>query len=133
MARILALDDNPTILEILTELLDMEGWEVLAASSFSEAMGVLETGPVDLIITDYTATRAPGVEGNGLTRLAAATPGAAIVVLTGYGNREELDLIAESVDDVITKPFNISDLVERLRAALARRAEGGTSAGRGRS
>ena len=121
MARILALDDNPTILEILIELLGMEGYDVLAASSFNEAMRLLvETGPVDLVITDYTATRAPGIEGNGLRRLSEATPGAAMVVLTGYGKREELELIADSVDDVIAKPFNIADLVDRLRAALGR-------------
>jgi DNA-binding response OmpR family regulator len=122
MARILALDDNPTILEILTELLDMEGYDVLSASSFQDAMKLLQAGPVDLVITDYTATRAPGVEGNGLRRLAEATPGAAVIVLTGYGNRDELELIAGSVDDVIAKPFNISDLVDRLREALKRRA-----------
>jgi DNA-binding response OmpR family regulator len=123
MARILALDDNPTILEILIELLDMEGYDVMSASSFHEAMKLLETGPVDLIITDYTATRAPTVEGNGLRRLSEATPGAAIVVLTGYGKRDELEVIADSVDDVIAKPFNIADLVDRLRDALKRREE----------
>jgi DNA-binding response OmpR family regulator len=123
MARILALDDNPTILEILIELLDMEGYDVMSASSFHEAMKLLETGPVDLIITDYTATRGPTIEGNGLRRLAEATPGAAIVVLTGYGNRDELEVIADSVDDVIAKPFNIADLVDRLRDALKRREQ----------
>jgi DNA-binding response OmpR family regulator len=122
MARILAVDENAVILDILVQILTTEGHEILVASHLDQALEQLHSTSVDLVITDYTATKVLG-GGEGLQRLAAAAQGASIILLTGYGGRDELQsLLGTTVDDIIGKPFNIAELADHVRACLERQA-----------
>src|SRR4051812_32528591 len=100
MARILALDQNPAILDIYEQVLAMDGHEVHLASRLGQAVNILHDLRVDAILTDLTATTINGPTGDGLQQLVDAAPDAALIVVTGYGGRQELQTLADRVDDV---------------------------------
>ncbi|GGO33234.1 winged helix-turn-helix domain-containing protein [Deinococcus humi] len=117
MARVLIVDDDPAILEILHAYLSGEGYEVLQAADGHQARELLPR--VDLAILDWML---PGVSGLDLAR-EARTAGLELplLMLTARGEEEDklrsLDL---GVDDYVVKPFSPREVVARVRALLRR-------------
>lgn len=117
MARVLIVDDDPAILEILHAYLSGEGHQVLQASSGHEARALLPSA--DLAILDWML---PGVSGLELTREARRTGlDLPLLMLTARGEEEDklrgLDL---GIDDYVVKPFSPREVVARVRALLRR-------------
>jgi DNA-binding NtrC family response regulator len=82
--RVLVVEDEQSIRDILAELFEVEGTEVLAAASLDDARAALAVRPFDLIVTDL---RLGGKRDGGLQVMAAAgllSPDAAVVVLTAF-------------------------------------------------
>jgi len=115
--RILVVDDVPDTREVLSRNLFLEGYEVMAASSAGEAMGILGTKDVDLVVTDL---KMPGADGMSLARqVKALQPAVAVVIITGYPAGEaEMALLAQGVDGFLTKPFTDVELLSVVRSAL---------------
>ncbi len=118
MARVLIVDDDPAILEILHAYLSGEGYEVLQAADGHQARELLPR--VDLAILDWML---PGVSGLDLAREARALGlELPLLMLTARGEEEDklrgLDL---GVDDYVVKPFRPREVVARVRALLAPR------------
>lgn len=117
MARVLIVDDDPAILEILHAYLSGEGYEVLQAAGGHQARELLSRA--DLAILDWML---PGVSGLDLAR-EARSQGLALplLMLTARGEEEDklrgLDL---GVDDYVVKPFSPREVVARVRALLRR-------------
>lgn len=117
MARVLIVDDDPAILEILHTYLSGEGYEVLQAADGHQARELLPRA--DLAILDWML---PGVSGLDLARetrsLGLELP---LLMLTARGEEEDklrgLDL---GVDDYVVKPFSPREVVARVRALLRR-------------
>ena len=116
-ARILVVDDDPSIRDVVASLLELEGHEVSTASNGLEALRDVERQPPDLIVLDM---RMPVMDGwtfvRELHRRGLHVP---ILVLTAT---QDAHLWAEQVgaEDFLEKPFEISSLlasVERLKAA----------------
>ncbi len=120
---ILLIDDEPAILESLTEFLDDEGYEVHVAREACEGVRLFRDVNPDLVLTDL---KMPGLSGIDLIReirkINRRTP---IILVTGYGTLETaIDAIRLDVFDLITKPIDL-DLIkntlhraqESLRAA----------------
>ena len=117
-ARILAVDDEPSILRSLQVNLEEMGYQVLTASSSEQAMEILSGLPPDLIIADLVMSGMDGIE---LTRRIRETSGVPIVVLSAIGEeRKKIDALEAGADDYIVKPFNMGELVARIRAVLRR-------------
>ena len=117
MARVLIVDDDPAILEILDAYLSGEGHEVLQAANGHHARGLLAR--VDLAVLDWML---PGVSGLDLAREArGAGLDLPLLMLTARGEEEDklrgLDL---GVDDYVVKPFSPREVVARVRALLRR-------------
>jgi two-component system alkaline phosphatase synthesis response regulator PhoP len=122
--KILVVDDEEDILELLTFNLTKEGYDVSSASSGEEALSVARTGSPDLILLDLML---PGMDGLEVARRIKGEPSTKhipIVMLTAKG--EESDIVTGlelGADDYITKPFSRKVLVARLRAVLRRKEE----------
>lgn len=114
---ILVVDDDRSILSLLTEELRAEGYETLEASNGENALALLPQQP-DLILTDLTL---PGVDGFELISRVRRQQTIPIVVLSVHGSESDkiraLDLGA---DDYVVKPPSIPELLARLRAQLRR-------------
>ncbi len=116
--RILVVDDEPHIVELVRYNLQQEGYEVLAAGDGETALSKSASERPDLIILDLML---PGVDGLEVCRRLRRESAVPIIMLTARGGEVErvvgLDLGA---DDYVIKPFSPRELVARVRAVLRR-------------
>ena len=121
-ARILMVDDDPGIRDVVSDFLGRHGYKVETAADATEMERVLERGPVDLIVLDVML---PGEDGLAVCRRMTTTEGAPpIIMLSAMG--EDTDRIVGlelGADDYLAKPCNPRELLARIRAVLRRRAE----------
>ncbi len=121
--RILVVDDEPDLLELVRFNLSQAGFQVETATTGREALERLEASPPDLIVLDLML---PDVSGNDICRQVRSDPALAeipIVMLTAKS--EELDRVVGfelGADDYVPKPFSPRELTLRVRAVLRRRA-----------
>ena len=120
LARILLVDDDPMITELVVDMLGIEGYDVDTATNGIEALQKLERQRYDLIITDL---HMPKLDGSGFYRELAQRKLHSlkrIIFLTGTtGVSEEHRFVQESGVPVLLKPFNVSDLIELVRRLLS--------------
>jgi len=121
--KILVVDDEEDILELVRYNLAREGYEVLCAESGEEALKAVSHRNPDLMVLDLML---PGIDGLEVTRRLKAESDhrvMPIIMLTAKG--EESDIVTGlelGADDYITKPFSPRILLARIRAVLRRRA-----------
>ncbi|HEX3556260.1 MAG TPA: response regulator [Thermoanaerobaculia bacterium] len=120
--RILLIEDEPDIAEVLQYNLEKEGFAVEVARRGDTGLEALRREPADLLVLDLML---PGIDGLELTRMLkrdTATSRLPIVMLTARG--EEVDRIVGlelGADDYISKPFSPREVVLRVKAVLRRR------------
>jgi two-component system, NtrC family, response regulator PilR len=115
--RILVVDDEQSMRELLAIMLRKEGYEVVAANSRSMAASVLAQGAVDLVFTDVKLPDGDGIE--ILRHVKAASPETAVVVMTAFGSPEmAVAAMKLGAHDYLTKPFDIEELKIVVRGAL---------------
>lgn len=123
-ATILAVEDDPSILQIVALLLEDEGFKVLQASNGEAALAVLETFRPDLIISDVMM---PGMDGFDLYEHVRQQPGFAqipFIFLTAKSRRADVRRGMElGADDYLTKPFEAEELLSAVKVRLERAAE----------
>jgi len=120
-ARILIVDDDPGIRDVVSDFLVRHGYVVDAAQDARTMEQALAKGPVDLVVLDVML---PGEDGLAICRRLAAQDGPAIIMLSAMG--EETDRIVGlelGADDYLPKPCNPRELLARVRAVLRRRTE----------
>jgi len=115
---ILAADDDPQILRLVTRNLQFDGYEVIAASDGQAALEQIEAHSPDLVLLDIMMPRMDGFTVTQRVREFSAVP---IIILTARGQDQDkihgLDLGA---DDYLTKPFSVEELLARVRAVIRR-------------
>ncbi len=118
--RILIVDDERSMCEMLAILLKKEGLEVSTAGSRAEAADLLRGGPVELVLTDVQLPDGDGLE--ILRHVKAASPETAVVVMTAYGTTE-MAVAARKLgaEAYILKPFDVDEMRIVVRDALANR------------
>jgi DNA-binding response OmpR family regulator len=118
MKKILVVDDEATIREVVSRYLVREGFQVREAADGFEALDAIKEDPPDLIVLDLML---PGIDGLTLTQHLRQDRAVPIIMLTAKGEPGDrirgLDLGA---DDYITKPFSPQEVVSRVRAVLRR-------------
>jgi DNA-binding response OmpR family regulator len=119
-AKILTVDDEPSITKLVSATLMARGYEVITASSGPEALAAAATQKPALIILDIMM---PGMDGKEVHRRLAADPATAkipILFLSAVGDFEGQlhEIEAGGFVDFITKPFAPADLGERVMAIL---------------
>jgi len=121
MARILVVEDDPDIAELIVHYLQNAGHTTGRLSSGAEVMAHLRSRPADLVILDLML---PGMDGMAVCdalRRDASTSQLPIIMLTARG--DEADRVAgfeRGADDYVTKPFSPRELVARVAARLRR-------------
>jgi DNA-binding response OmpR family regulator len=120
VTKVLVVDDEPTIREIVVSYLERDGFKTLEAADGNRARELLETDPPDLVVLDVML---PGTDGLELCRWIRSRSRLPVIMLTARG--EESDRIVGlelGADDYVTKPFSPRELTARVRTVL-RRAE----------
>src|SRR5580658_8759564 len=118
-ARLLVVDDEATILELLSGSLRLAGFEVVTAASGAEAVRAAASSRPDLILLDVMMPDGDGFE--ALRRIRSG--GAEVPVIFLTARDEEPDRVtgfAAGADDYVTKPFSLNELLGRIRAVLRR-------------
>ena len=119
--KILVVEDNPTNLKLVSDVLEFAGYDILKATDAEEAQLILAVTLPDLILMDIAL---PGMDGLTLTRKLKAeerTRGIHIVALTAFAMKgDEQKAFDAGCDGYITKPIDIRQLVEQIAKILER-------------
>ncbi|MDH7570103.1 MAG: response regulator, partial [Armatimonadota bacterium] len=116
--RLLVVDDEPQIRRALRSGLSASGYEVTLAATGEEALDLAASQPIDLVILDLGL---PDMDGQEVCRQLREWSLVPIIVLSvRSSDREKVAALDLGADDYLTKPFNLSELLARVRALLRR-------------
>lgn len=118
MTKILVVDDEKVILEVLEAYFEKEGWQVLFASNGIDALKKVKEQSPDLIILDLML---PDISGEEICRVVRKDSNVPIIMLTAKSAEDDLiNGIVIGADDYVTKPFSPREVVVRVKALLRR-------------
>jgi two-component system KDP operon response regulator KdpE len=128
MARLLVIDDDRSLVELLTDYLGRLGHEITGAGNGQAGLAAIASSEPDLVLLDVTM---PGLDGWQVLARIRATTTVPVIMLTARGDEPEvLRGFAAGADDYVTKPFSFAQLAARIKAVTERaspdRAEGAT-------
>ena len=119
--KIVIIEDEPDILEVLSYNLKREGFEVLSATNGTEGLALVSKEIPDLILLDLMLPGMDGIEICSTIKNAPPTKNALIIMVTAKGEESDIVLgLGVGADDYITKPFSPKELVARVKAVLRR-------------
>ena len=116
--NVLVVDDEPQITRVLRTTLNNHGFTVRTAGDGDEALEVMRSWPPDLVITDLAMPNMGGLE---LCKRIRSTSQVPLIILSVRGEeRTKVEALDAGADDYVTKPFNLNELLARVRANLRR-------------
>jgi len=119
--RVLVVDDDPTVSDVVRRYLEQDGFEVRLAADGLAALAAVRAEPPDLVILDLMLGGIDGLE--VCRRLRRDRPDLPVVMLTALGEEADRVIGLEvGADDYVTKPFSPRELVLRVRSVLRRAA-----------
>ena len=115
--RILVVDDELAVLKILQKILTKEGFTVFSATGVSEAIKILETADIDLVITDY---KMPRISGLDLVRhIRENCRNTEVLMITGHPTIEgAIKAVKTGADEYLSKPFTAQELMVAVNNTL---------------
>ena len=120
--RILAIDDDAAIAEMVSILLEGRGYSVVTAPNGSEGLAILERDNIDLVLLDLMLPVMDGIE---ICRHIRESSNVPIIMLTARTETEKVvEGLEAGADDYLTKPFEPEELVARIRARVRRAPPG---------
>lgn len=121
MRTILAVDDEEHILELLTYNLEQDGYHVIKAASGEEALSLLKTKTVDLVLLDWMLPGMDGIEVLKKIRQNMILERLPVIFLTAKSDEiSKVVSLEVGSDDYIVKPFGVHELLARIKAVLRR-------------
>ena len=116
--RVLCVDDKPVILQILSRLLEVQGFEPVTCGDPVAAIALFDDSSFDVVITDI---HMPGMDGLALMKaLRARQPELPVMVVTGHGTVDTaIQALREGASGMLVKPFTGEELLGEVRRALA--------------
>jgi CheY-like chemotaxis protein len=116
--RILVVDDQDIICELIAEYLTADGHEAITASCGSDALELFGKQHFDLVITDQSM---PDLNGTQLAAsIKSSSPATPVILLTGFGDEMQAQgKLPEAVDLILSKPVNMAGLRHAVFTALA--------------
>jgi DNA-binding NtrC family response regulator len=121
--RILVVDDEQIILDLLKRVLSREGYQVMTALHADDAISEIGAGNYDLAITDVDLCRADGRK--LMRQIGEASPHTALVVMTGYPEEAVMRFAQDHAQGLLAKPFALEQLLAVVRGALSTQGEDG--------
>lgn len=116
--RILIVEDDPDMAELIADLVEAEGWTPVCAASAEDARLVLERERIALVLVDHNL---PGTSGRAFAQRLRAETDVGIVMVTAAGSAADRVLGLETAaDDYVVKPFEPIELTARIKAVLRR-------------
>jgi len=119
--RILIVDDDPDIRDVLKLTLAEENYEIIEAGDGEEALKIISTKPLDLVLLDY---KIPKIDGRQVCRLIKKDlllRHLPVIMVTGKGEiNDKVDGIDAGADDYVVKPFEPKELIARIKMILRR-------------
>ena len=115
--KVLVVDDESSLRRVLRVTLAALGFEAAEASTGEQALAMLSAGHYDVVLLDIEM---PGIDGIQTCReIKKLSPRPVVLMLTVRdGGEDRAKAFEAGADDYVTKPFHLSDLVARVRAAL---------------
>jgi DNA-binding response OmpR family regulator len=121
MARVLVVDDDPTVREVVVSYLRAAEHEVVEAVDGESVAGIMRDGGADLVVLDLML---PGIDGLEVCRRLRASSDVPVIMLTALGSETDRVVgLQEGADDYVTKPFSPRELVLRVESVLRRAGE----------
>ena len=118
MARVLVVDDDPTVREVVVSYLKAAQHEVVEAEDGESVATIVRDSPVDLVVLDLML---PGIDGLEVCRRLRATSDVPVIMLTALGSETDRVVgLERGADDYVTKPFSPRELVLRVESVLRR-------------
>jgi len=115
--KLLVVDDNVNTLEIIKRNLTDEGYNVLISSSVQDAMAVLETNDIDLVITDFKMPKTSGLD--MVKHIKENFKDIKIMMITGYPSIEgAVEAVKKGAEEYLVKPFTDSELAACVKRVL---------------
>lgn len=122
-AKILIIEDEKAVREMLCFTLKNNGFEILEAENSNSALDALRENEINLILLDWMLPGKQGIEISRIIRSSSEIKDIPIIMLTAKSDESDKVLGLESgADDYITKPFSPKELVARIKALLRRTA-----------
>ena len=116
--RVLIVEDDPNIVDLIRANLAVRGFDTLVSFDGSKALALLETEQPNMVLLDLTL---PEVDGFELCRQIRERSNVAIIVVSARGGeRDKVTALNMGADDYMTKPFGIEELLARILATLRR-------------
>ena len=118
--KIMLVDDEERFLTTTSKLLSRKGYDVITASSGMEALKMLASGNIHVVILDI---KMPGMDGiETLRAIKSSHPLVEVIMLTGHGTVESaIDGLKSGASDFLLKPTDINDLIDKVEEAFNRR------------
>ena len=122
-ARVLVVDDEPVVRDVLSRYLERDGFEVHTAADGEDAIARFEATDPDLVLLDLML---PRLDGFGVFRAIRARSQSPVIMLTARGEvTDRIVGLDVGADDYISKPFSPSEVAARVRAVIRRARRGG--------
>ncbi|MBW2708553.1 MAG: response regulator [Deltaproteobacteria bacterium] len=118
--KLMLVDDEERFLSTTQKLLSRKGYDVLTASSGAEALDILRTHNVHVVILDV---KMPGMDGiETLKAIKRTYPLVEVIMLTGHGTIDSaVEGLKSGATDYLTKPTDVQDLIEKAEEAFSKR------------
>jgi DNA-binding response OmpR family regulator len=114
---LLAVDDEPDLLSMMEDYLGTRGFRVLTAGNAEDARAILASSSISLVLLDITM---PGEDGLSLARHLREHQGPPVILVTALGSVLDRVVGLEMGDDYVTKPFEMRELLARIKNVLRR-------------
>jgi PAS domain S-box-containing protein len=114
---ILVVDDEPALLELITNILELKGYTVIPAESGAKALDILKNNSIDLLLSDVIM---PDMDGYQLSTIVQKEyPDVKIQLASGFSDNRHLDMIDKSLhENLLYKPYHADSLYVKIRALL---------------
>jgi two-component system KDP operon response regulator KdpE len=123
--RILIVEDEEQLLRMLRSTLIHAGYEVCAARTGGEALAQFDAGPISVILLDLGL---PDMDGKDVIAAVRRVSGAPIIVISARGSEaEKIAALDRGANDYMAKPFDVGELLARIRVALRPQVGGASS------
>jgi DNA-binding NtrC family response regulator len=118
--RILVVDDEEQMRDLLAKVLERKGYQVAVAADGAEALAFLEREPADLVVTDV---RMPGLDGmEALRAIKELTADTVVLIMTAFGSIDQaVQAVKDGAYDYVNKPFKIEEMLLTIEKALEER------------
>lgn len=126
--RILVVDDELLIRDLLYDFFSSQGWDIVVADGGQKAVQFLKNQQFDLVLTDL---KMPDMDGLDLTgKLRSLYPDLPVIIMTGFPSFDSaVAALRNKVEDYIVKPFNINQLFKAVKKVVTDRREAANVSG----